>query len=59
MFNNESNIVALDERVGATLDSLFLEDLRYSKEIKLDEFEQPVVVEKMLEWGANTLQRVL
>ena len=59
VFNNESNIVALDERVGATLDSLFLEDLRYSKEIKLAEFEQRSLFEKMLEWGANTLQRLL
>src|SRR4030095_14377705 len=38
VFNNESNIVALDERVGATLDSLFMDDLRYAKEIKLAEF---------------------
>ena len=59
VFNNESNIVALDERVGTTLDSLFLEDLGYSKEIKLAEFEQRSLLEKMLEWGANTLQRLL
>ena len=59
VFNNESNIVALDDRVGGTLDSLFLEDLRYAKEIKLAEFEQRSSFEKMLEWGANTLQRLL
>jgi cardiolipin synthase A/B len=59
VFNNESNIVALDEQVGATLDSLFLEDLRHSKEIKLAEFERRSLLEKMLEWGANTLQRLL
>jgi cardiolipin synthase len=59
VFNNESNIVALDDRVGATLDSLFLEDLRYAKEIKLAEFEHRSAFEKMLEWGANTLQRLL
>ena len=59
VFNNESNIVALDERVGATLDSLFLDDLRYSKEIRLDEFGRRSWVEKLLEWGASTLQRVL
>jgi cardiolipin synthase len=59
VFNNESNIVALDEGVGATLDSLFLDDLRYSKEIRLDTFERRSWGEKLLEWGANTLQRVL
>ena len=59
VFNNESNIVALNDRVGGTLDSLFMSDLRYSKEIKLSEFERRSWSEKLLEWGANTLQRVL
>jgi len=59
VFNNESNIVTLDEGVGGTLDSLFMDDLRYSKEIKLDEFNRRSWVEKMLEWCANSLQRVL
>jgi cardiolipin synthase len=59
VFNNESNIVALDERVGASLDSLFMDDLRYSKEIKLPEFERRSLGEKQLEWGADLLQRHL
>jgi cardiolipin synthase len=59
VFNNESNIVTLDERVGGGLDSSFMEDLRSSKEIRLPEFERRSWVEKMLEWGANALQRVL
>jgi cardiolipin synthase len=59
VFNNESNIVALDERVGASLDSLFMDDLRYSKEIKLPEFERRSLGEKLLEWGADLLQRLL
>jgi cardiolipin synthase A/B len=59
VFNNESNVVALDERVGADLDSLFMNDLRYATEIKLDTFERRSWAEKLLEWGANTLQRVL
>ena len=59
VFNNESNIASLDEGVGSTLDSLFMADLRYSKEIKLAEFEQRSWTEKLLEWGANAFQRVL
>ena len=59
VFNNESNIITLDEGVGAVLDSLFMDDLRYSKEIKLEEFNRRSLVEKMLEWGASSLQRVL
>ena len=37
-FNDESNLVVLDSAFGAQMDSVFLDDLRYSKEIKLDEF---------------------
>jgi cardiolipin synthase A/B len=59
VFNNESNIVALDESVGARLDSLFMEDLRFSKEIKLPEFNRRPWTEKALEWAANAFQRVL
>jgi cardiolipin synthase len=59
VFNNESNVVALDEVVGASLDSLFLDDLRYAKEIKLPEFKRRPLGEQLIEWGANTLQRVL
>jgi cardiolipin synthase len=59
VFNNESNLVALDERVGAQLDSMFMADLRYSNEITLEELERRPWGRKLLEWGANTLQRVL
>jgi cardiolipin synthase len=59
VFNNESNLVTLDGGVGATLDSLFMDDLRYAKEIKLDEFNRRSWLEKALEWGANSLQRLL
>lgn len=59
VFNNESNIVALNEQVGASLDSLFMSDLAYAKEIKLAEFEQRSWFEQLIEWGASTLQRVL
>jgi len=59
VFNNESNLVALNDQIGATLDSLFMADLRYAKEIKLAEFERRSWSEKLLEWGASTLQRVL
>jgi cardiolipin synthase len=59
VFNNESNIVALDEGVGARLDSLFMDDLRYATEIKLDTFNRRSWMEKLLEWSANALQRVL
>jgi cardiolipin synthase len=58
-FNNESNLVVLDEKFGAGMDSVFLGDLRYSKEIKLDEFEHRSAWSKMLEAGAVLLSRLL
>ncbi len=58
-FNNEANINVLDRGFGAKLDSLFMEDLRYAKEIKLEEFRRRSVVMKFLEWGASLMSRVL
>lgn len=58
-FNNESNLVVLDRAFGAQMDSVFLDDLRYSKEIKLDEFRKRSFWSKMLERGATIIARVL
>jgi cardiolipin synthase len=58
-FNNESQIVALDADVGATMDQIYLEDLKYAKEIKLEEFRKRPWTGKVLEWGAQKLRRIL
>jgi len=58
-FNNESQILALDSGVGQQMDSIFLEDLKYSEEIKLDEFRKRSWTGKVLEWGATKMQRIL
>jgi len=58
-FNDESILVVLDSAFGAQMDSTFLDDLRYSKEIKLDEFRRRSVWSKMLEAGATLLSRLL
>jgi len=58
-FNNESNLVTLDRGFGAQLDSTFLDDLRDSKEIKLDEFRRRPLTNKILEACAALLQRLL
>jgi len=58
-FNNESNIMVLDATFGATLDSTFLDDLRYSKEISLAEFQKRGWWKRTLEWGASLLSRLL
>jgi cardiolipin synthase len=58
-FNNESLLLALDRRIGAQMDSIFLDDLKWSKEIKLEEFKKRPLSGKILEWGAQKLRRVL
>jgi cardiolipin synthase len=58
-FNNESQLLVLDTSVGATMDSIFIDDLRYAKEIKLETFRKRPWTGKLLEWGAVKLRRIL
>jgi cardiolipin synthase len=58
-FNNESNLVVLDTAVGARMNQIFMDDLRYSHEIKLDEFRKRPWKSRVLEWAAEHLWRIL
>jgi cardiolipin synthase len=58
-FNDESLLVALDPGVGAQMDSIFMDDLKLSQEMKLDEFRKRPLSNKILEWCAQKLRRVL
>jgi len=58
-FNNESQLLTLDAGVGQAMDSVFIDDLKYATEIKLDTFRKRPWTGKLLEWGASKLQRVL
>jgi cardiolipin synthase A/B len=58
-FNDESNLVAFDRRLGSAMDSIFLEDLKFSREIKLEEFRRRPWYQKLFENGANLASRVL
>ena len=58
-FNNESNLAVLDSAFATQLDSAFLDDLRYSKQILLDEFEKRPIWERMIEAAASLLSRLL
>ncbi|HEY9225108.1 MAG TPA: phospholipase D-like domain-containing protein [Gemmatimonadaceae bacterium] len=58
-FNAESNLVVLDRGFGAAMDSVFLDDLRYSKEIKLDEFRKRSIWNRALERVSALISRVL
>jgi cardiolipin synthase len=58
-FNNEAQIVALDARVGQEMDEIFLEDLKYSEEMKLETFRQRPWLDRVKESGAQKLRRIL
>lgn len=58
-FNNEIMLTALDSVVGARMDSIFLADLAHSREIDLAVFRLRTWRERLLEWGANLISRVL
>jgi cardiolipin synthase A/B len=58
-FNDESLLVALNPAVGAQMNSIFMDDIKSSQEMKLDEFRKRPLSNKILEWCAQKLRRVL
>ena len=58
-FNNESNLVIWDRQVGATMDSVYADDMTRSREIKLAEFRERPIIVRMVEMSASVLQRIL
>jgi cardiolipin synthase len=59
VFNNESNLNVLDATTGAKLDSVFLNDLEYSKEITRAEFEKRGLLQRLMELGSSAMARLL
>jgi cardiolipin synthase len=59
VFNNESNLNVLDASVGATLDSVFLNDIKYSKEITLADFKKRGLIQRFFELGSSAMARLL
>ena len=58
-FNDESNLLVLDDAFGATVREMFLDDLTRSREVTLEEFRRRPRKERLLEWGASRVARVL
>ncbi len=59
VFNNEANLNVLDAPTAAVLDSVFLNDLKYSKEITLAEFEKRGLLQRLFELGSSAMARLL
>jgi cardiolipin synthase len=57
--NNESNLLVLDETVGSEMTSMFLSDLEHSLEIDLEKFLRRSWTERIMEWGAHMMSRLL
>ncbi len=57
--NDESNLLVLDAAVGARMDSLFLEDLRYAQEVTPDWLERRSSLARIRGWGASLLINLL
>jgi cardiolipin synthase len=58
-FNNESLLVAMDSAFGRQMDSTFMDDLRYAKEIKLEEFSKRSMFARFIETIASVTSRLL
>ena len=58
-FNNESNLVVWDRGLGSVMDSTFLADLRYAREITLPHFSRRPLVERIIEMSASAFSRLL
>ena len=58
-YNDEVALISRDARLGATMDSLFREDLRFSDEIELDAFRRRPWTTRLLESGAGIVAGIL
>ncbi len=57
--NDEATLMVLDRAAGQNMDRIFLEDLRHAEEITLESFRTRPWLERIAEWAANSLTRLL
>ncbi len=57
--NNEVVLAVQDEHLGATLDSIFADDLRYASEVELNRFASRSIVERIRERVSALIARLL
>jgi cardiolipin synthase len=58
-YNSEVALVALDSAVGASMESTFLDDLRFADEIRLEAFQRRPLTQRVLERAASLLAKLL
>jgi cardiolipin synthase len=57
--NDEATLMVLDRTAGQHMERIFLDDLRYAEEITLETFRRRSWFQRIAEWGANSLTRLL
>jgi cardiolipin synthase A/B len=57
--NDEATLMVLDRRAGQDMDRIFLDDLHHAEEITLPVFRRRSWLQRIAEWGANSLTRLL
>ncbi len=56
LHNHEVNVVVLNENFGREMESAFQEDLRASREITSEQWQQRPFSDRIKEWAARTLE---
>jgi cardiolipin synthase len=51
--------MVLDTEFGRRMDAMFMADLRRATEVTLEQFRRRPWTERLAEWGANLLTRVI
>ena len=57
--NDESTLMVLDSTAGRQMEKVFFEDLRQAKEVELATFRQRPWTQRVAEWAANQIVRLL
>ena len=57
--NDEATLMVLDRTAGQLMDRIFLDDLHHAEEIRLETFRRRSWLQRLAEWGANSLTRLL
>ena len=57
--NDEATLMVLDQTGGQEMNRIFLDDLGHAEEIKIDVFRGRSWLQRIAEWGANSITRLL
>ena len=57
--NEEATLMVLDSAVGHEMNQIFLDDLQHAEEITVGAFRRRSWLQRIAEWGANSLTRLL